>query len=112
MCKNGSVHSALVYKVNALSCQIVKSVQINRLFLQYELFSACFNIDHGLKHISGTILNELPHGVKVCGKVYTCRENTLLILAFALTVKLLPPLRYIVNAGFIVCKDFDLLTFS
>ena len=112
MCKNGSVHSALVYKVNALSCQIVKSVQINRLFLQYKLFSACFNIDHGLKHISGTILNELTHGMQIGGQIHACREQALVVLTFALTEQLLPPLTYIMNSGLVVRQDLNTLALA
>ena len=44
--------------------------------------------------------------MKVCSKVYGCGEDTLLVLAFALSVELLPPLCYIVECGLVVSKYF------
>ena len=40
------------------------------------------------------------------------RQDTLLILSLALTVKLFPPLRYIVKAGLVVGYDLYLFSFA
>ena len=45
--------------------------------------------------------------MQIGGQVHTCRENTLLILALGLAVKLLPPLGNVVRAGLIVCQNLD-----
>ena len=46
------------------------------------------------------------------GSFIFCRENSLLILAFALAVKLLPPFGYIMHAGLVVCQDLYGFPFS
>ena len=50
--------------------------------------------------------------MKVGGQIHACGEDTSLILSFGLAVKLFPPLGYEVNGRLIVCKDFDLFSFS
>src|SRR5699024_18094 len=49
--------------------------------------------------------------MKVCGQVYRCREDSFLILAFALAVELFPPFRYIMKAWLIICQDLYRLSF-
>src|SRR5699024_9107060 len=41
-----------------------------------------------------------------------CREDTLLVFSFALTVELFPPLRYIVKARLIVCQNLYCLALA
>ena len=50
--------------------------------------------------------------MQISGQIHACRENTLLILAFTLAIQLLPPLGHIMNAGFIIGKNLNILTFS
>ena len=112
MSKNGTVHRALVDKIYALAGQIVQAIQINRLGADDDLLSGGLHIDHRLKHNSGAVLNELAHGVKIGGEIYTCREQTLLVLSFTLAEELLPPLRYVVYCGLIVCKNLNALALA
>ncbi len=112
MCQNGSVHSALIDEINGLACQIVQTIQIYRLLADRKLLSRSVDIDHGLKHYTGTVLNELTHGMQIGGQVHACGEQTLVVLTFALTEQLLPPLTYIVNSGLIVRQDLDTLALA
>ena len=75
MRQNRSVHSALVNEVHILACQIVKAVQIYRLLTDDNLLSACLNVENRLEHCPGTVLDELSHGVQVCGQVNGGRED-------------------------------------
>ena len=50
--------------------------------------------------------------MQVCGQVYGCREDTLLVLALALAVKLFPPFRYIVKARLVICQHFHCLSLT
>ena len=112
MCKDCSVHCTLIDEINRLSCQIVQSIQIYRLFIDHDLFSGCLHIHHSLKQNSVSILNKLSHRVQISCQIYRCREDSFLVFSFALSVKLFPPLRYIVKAWLIVCQNFDRLSFS
>ena len=112
MSQNGSVHSALIYKINALSCQIVHTVCVNIFFIQQNLCRRLFYIQNSLKHNSCAVLNKLSHRMQVCGQIHCCRENTLLILAFTFSEQLLPPLRYIMQAGLVVCYDLYVFALS
>ena len=105
MSQNGSVHGALVYKIHALSCQVVHTVCIHIFFIQKDLGRRFLYIDHGLKHDAGTVLNELAHRVKISGQINGCGEQTPVVLTLAFAEKLLPPLGYIVEAWLIVCHD-------
>ena len=112
MRKDCSVHGTLIYKINGLSCQIVHAVCIDVLFLENNLRRGFFHVQNCLKHDAGTILDELPHRVKVCCQIYGCREDTSLVFSFALAEELFPPLRYIMKARFVVCYDLHLFSFS
>ena len=50
--------------------------------------------------------------MEVGREVHTCREDTLLVLAFALAVELLPPFRNKVKLRLVVYENFNLLTRS
>ena len=112
MSKDCSVHRALVDEINCFSCKIVQSIQIYRLFIDDDLFFGCLHIHNCLKQDSVSILNELSHRVQISCQIYRCREDSFLVFSFALSVKLFPPLRYIVKAWLIVCQNFDRLSFS
>src|SRR5699024_1490759 len=112
MSKDRTVHSALVDEINRLSCQIFQSVQINRLFIDHDLFPILLYIQNSLEQDPDSVLDELTHGVQVCCQVYGCREDTLLVFSFALTVELFPPLRYIVKARLIVCQNLYCLALA
>ena len=43
---------------------------------QNDLFWRFFYIDNGFKHDACAVLDELSHGVQVCGQIYCCREDT------------------------------------
>src|SRR5699024_6484307 len=105
MCEDRTVHRTLIDKVNIPACKIVQAVQIYRLFIDDDLFPGLFYIENSLEQDPVAVLDELTHGMQVCRKVYRCREDTFLILAFTLTIELFPPLRYIVQARLIVCQD-------
>ena len=108
VCQDCSVHGALIYEINGLACQIVQSVQIYRLLVYgSRLTLRLLYIQNRLKQDSVAVLDELSHGMQVCGQINRCREDTLLVLSFALSVQLLPPLRYVVQARLIVCKHLD-----
>src|SRR5699024_5277906 len=94
MRQNSSVHCALIYEINGLSCQIVQPVQIYRLLADGQFHTGFLHIHNGFKHNSGTILNKLSHGMKICGQVYGSREDSFLVFAFALAEQLFPPLGY------------------
>src|SRR5699024_1856390 len=106
MSKNCTVHCTLIDEINILSCKIVQSVQINRLFIDDDLFPGLFYIDNSLALYSVSVLKELTHGAQVCCKVNRCREDTFLVFSFSLPVELFPPLRYIMQARLIVCQIF------
>ena len=112
MCQNGSVHSALIDEINGLACQIIQTIQIYRLLADRKLLSRSVDIDNGLKHYTGTVLNELTHGMQIGGQIHACGEQPLVVLTFALTEQLLPPLTYIVNSGLIVRQDLDTLALA
>ena len=103
MCKLRSLHGALIDKVDALSGQVIQTVKIYRLFLDEKLMGRSLELHYSLKHGTLSVLDELSHGVKVGGQIYGSRENTLLILTFALAVQLLPPLCHIVEIRLVVC---------
>ncbi len=107
MRQNGAVHRALVDEIHVLARQIIESVQIHRLLANDNLFPACLNIEHRLKHGAGTVLDKLSHGVQVGGQIHACREDTFLILALGLAVKLFPPLGNIVCAGLVVRQNLN-----
>ena len=107
-----SVHGALVYKVHALSCQVVQAVQIHRLLVNEDFLSGCLHIQDCLIHDAAAVLDELAHGVEVCGQIYRCREDTFLVFSLALAVELFPPLRYIVEARLVVRQHFHGFSFS
>ena len=107
MCKNRTIHSTLIYKIHCLACKVVQSVQIHRLLTDCDLLCRLLHFHNCLEHDSASILNELSHRVKICCKVYRCREDSFLILAFTLSEELFPPLRYIMQAWLIICHDLN-----
>ncbi len=100
-----SLHGILVDEINGLAGQIVQSVQVLRIFLDGDLAGRLLDIDNGLEHDPGTVLNELAQRMQVRRQIDRCREQALVILAFALAVELLPPLGDIMHAGLIVRQD-------
>ena len=107
MCKDRSVHCTLIYKVDGLACQIIQAVQINRLLIDRELAFGFLYIEDGLKENTAAVLNKLTHRMQIGRQINRCREDTLLVFSFALSVQLLPPLRYVVQARLVVCKHLD-----
>src|SRR5699024_3798740 len=106
-----SVHCALVYKVNGLSCKVFQAVKINRFFSDDHFFSGFLYIQYSLVHDAASVLDELSHGVKICCQIHRRREDTFLVFSFAFSIELFPPLGYIVETWLIVCKYFHCFSF-
>ena len=92
MREHSSVHRALVDKINRLPGKIIQSVEIHRLCADRDLLPRLLDIENRLEHHSRTVLNELPHGMKIRRQIDARGEQTLLILALRLAKELLPPL--------------------
>ena len=110
MRQNRSVHRALIYKVYGLSGQIIHSVRVLLFLLQNNLRSRFLHIQNRFKQNPRAVLDKLAHGMQIRRQIHSRRENSLLILALAFTIKLLPPLGNIMEAGLIVGHDLDLLS--
>ena len=112
MSKQCTVHGRLVDKVHGLSCQIIHAVSILFFLFEDYLCGALIDINDGLHQYAGSVLDELSHGVKVCGKVHGCGEDASPVLALGLSVKLLPPLAYIMEGRLVVRKYLHHLSLS
>ena len=73
--------------------------------------SGLAHIYNSLKHDTRAVLDKLTHGMKICGQIYGCRENTLLVFTLGLAVQLFPPLGYIMQARLIVCQNLNGFSF-
>ena len=60
-----------------------------------------------LEEDPAALLNILPHGVQVCGKLHTGGEQALAVLSLALAVELLPPLRHKPEGWIVAAQNFN-----
>ena len=60
-----------------------------------------------LKEDPAALLNILPHGVQVRGKLHTGGEQALAVLSLALAVELLPPLRHKPEGRIVATQNFN-----
>src|SRR5690554_3101262 len=110
MCQQGSFKGLSVYMTNGLALEIVQAVQVFLVMADFKIPLSIFNDYTGLKYVPLAVLYKLTHGVKVSSEVHTCREYSLSILAFGFTVKLLPPFSKVLESGFVIYKDFNILS--
>ena len=101
--------SHLVDLIHTLSGEEVETVEVLIVMREVELAVGSLYRDDCLVDRALAILNPLAHRVQVGGEVARCGEDTLAILAFALTVELLPPFGDKVELGLIVDHNLNLL---
>ena len=113
MGKNRAVHGTLVDKVHTL-CQPDSSDHqgLPALCSMVMLALGSLDIYNSLKHDTRAVLDKLTHGMKICGQIYGCRENTLLVFTLGLAVQLFPPLGNIMHARLIVCQNLNGFSFA
>ena len=95
--------------VNVLSCEVVELVEVLLVASDYHAPVSVLHIDEGLVHHAAALLDELSHGVEVCGVVDAGREDALAILAFGFAVELLPPFGEVNEFRAVGDEDFDSL---
>ena len=97
------------YFTKVLAGKIVQPVCIAHFKGDGEIGTEFIKTDDGLHQITGPVLNELTHGMKIGGKLHGSREDADSVLAFRLTVQLLPPFRHKTEAGFVTAEDLCFL---
>ena len=99
----------LVYLVNALASKEVKTIKVFCVSRNLKHSIWILHRHYSLEDDALAFLNPLTHRVKVGSEVNSCREDTLAVLAFRLSIELLPPLAKIVELRLVVGDDFYLL---
>ena len=112
MGKDGAFHRLAVDHAHVLIGQEVQAVEVALQLLDEEILCRLFDIDDGLKHEAGTLLDELTHGVQVGGEDAACGEQTLVVLAFALAEQLLVPLVHQGEVRLIALQDLHSLALA
>ena len=87
MGETGAEFGHFVYFVYSATLEEVQTVKVFVIMGEENLMVNLFNAQHGFENRTLALLNPLSHGMKVGGKVNRCRENALVVLAFALTIK-------------------------
>ncbi len=101
--------SHLVDLIDALALEEVEAVEVLVVVGEEQLAVGLLYRQHGLEDGALALLNPLTHRVQVGGEVAGSGEDTLAILAFALSVELLPPLGDEVQLRLEVGDDLNLL---
>ena len=99
----------LVHLINTLASQEVQAVQILFVLREEQFLLGFLNRDDRLEDGALAILNPLSHGVQVGGEIDAGGEDALLVLAFRLTIELLPPFAHEVELRLVVHHDLNLL---
>ena len=97
----GRLHGLLVNIAHLAAGKIVESVQIFFIRRNGDRRSGLVEEDDRLLKHSSALLHILSHGVQVGREVDGGRENAGLVLAFRLTVELLPPLGHEPERGLV-----------
>ncbi len=82
MGESGAEFCHVVAVLDVLSCEEVELVEILLIRADNDVPLGLFYVEDGFKHDSGAFLDELTHGVKVCGVVDAGGEDALAVLAF------------------------------
>ena len=109
MSQTGAELSHLVHLVYTLALEEVQAVEVLIVVREEQLLVRSLNADDGLEDRALALLNPLTHRVEVGSEVAGSREDTLLVLALALAIELLPPLSEVVQLRLEVAYDLDLL---
>ena len=112
MGEDGAFHGLAVDHAHVLVSQEVQAVEVALQLVDEEVLCGLLDIHDGLEHDAGTFLNELTHGVQVGGEDAACGEQTLVVLALALTEQLLVPLVHEGEVRLIALEDLDALALA
>ena len=72
----------VVAMLHVLAGKEVKLVKVLFIGTNHNAALGFLNVENSLKHNAGAFLDELTHGVKVCGVIHAGGEDTLSVLAF------------------------------
>ena len=97
-----------VHLADALARQIVQAVQIVRIGRDLQRMPRMTDADDRFHQRPLALLNVLPHRVQVGRQRHAGRENSFALLAFALSVELLPPLGHIKQLRIVAAQNLDL----
>ena len=92
-----------------LAREEVQTVAVHVVVRHDHLLVVGIEAHHGLEHQALALLDVLAHGVQVGGEVNARGEETLVVLALALAVELLPPLRHEAERRLKAGEQFRLL---
>ena len=112
MGQDGALHGLAVDHAHVLAGQEVQAVEVALQLLDEEVLGGVLDVDDGLEHIAGALLDELAHGVQVGGEDAACGEQALVVLALALAEQLLVPLVHQGEVGLVALEDLDLLALA
>ena len=91
MSKNSALKSFSVNNRHILICKEIKSIKVFSICFQEQICFRILYINNGLKHDTCAVLYVLTHRMKVCRESNSSWENTLIVLALALSEKLFIP---------------------
>ena len=104
-----AVHGLTGDEVHILAHQEVEAVAVGGIEGHLHLVFGGAEAHHGLEEVALTLLDVLTHGVEVSGELHAGGEETLVLLALALAVELLPPLGHEAEAGLVSGQHLDLI---
>ena len=106
MHENGALKRLPVDEAHGLAREEVQTVHVGGIGAEGDFLLALVKENNGLKHSASAVLDILTQRVQVGGEDNACGEDALVILALALAVELLEPLRHHGVGGFIGNHDF------
>ncbi len=105
-----AVHRLTVDEVHRFALEEVQAVAVDVVVRDGELVGIGGEADDGLQQRALALLDILAHGVQVGGEIDAGGEEALALLALALAVELLPPLRHEAERRLEAGEQFDLFT--